>query len=365
VRSADLGFRRDGRIIVDSLAWDDLSARQGALLAALRAVPGVERVTISPQEPNTDAIHTLYMRRQGVPGPAIKLQNQMIGADYWSTYGVKLIAGRALDDRHGFDDLAEVEDPKILVKRGFTTMINEAAVKALGFASPQDAVGKVIDAQVTDTDMAPVTIVGVVRNVRFRSPRVPIGPSTYAYASRDIPEGVAAIRYQGATASQMMARLRATWEHMVPDHPFDARTATSRLADYYRPDEQQAGLFTLGAAIAVAVACLGLYGLAAFTTASRTREVGIRKALGASTGDILALLVRQFLRPVLLANLIAWPPAWLAMRAWLQGFDQRIALGPSYFLAATALTLVIALGTVAGQAFAVARAEPAKALRHE
>ena len=93
--------------------------------------------------------------------------------------------------------------------------------------------------------------------------------------------------------------------------------------------------------------------------------MGIRKTLGASTRDILALLVRQFLRPVLLANLIAWPLAWLAMRAWLQGFDQRIALGPGYFLAATALTLIIALATVAGQAFAVARSEPAKALRHE
>jgi putative ABC transport system permease protein len=364
VRSADLGFRRDGLILVDSLNSPDMAERQGAVLAALRAVPGVDRVTISPQEPNTEAIYTSYAKRPGAPGPAIDLQHQSIGADYWSTYGVKLIAGRALDSRHGLDDLAGV-DQKSLVKRGLTTMINEAAVKTFGFASPQDALGKIIEIQVTDTDTAPATIVGVVQNVRFQSPRVPIGPTRYSYVSRDVPGGVAAIRYQGATASQMMARLRATWEHVVPDDPFEARTANDRLADYYRPDEQQAGLFTLGAAIAVAVACLGLYGLAAFTTASRTREVGIRKTLGASTGDILALLVRQFLRPVLLANLIAWPLAWLAMRAWLQGFDQRIALGPGYFLAATALTLVIALATVAGQAFAVARAEPAKALRHE
>jgi putative ABC transport system permease protein len=365
VRSADLGFRRDGLILVDGLGWQDTFYRQGVVLAALRAVPGVERVTISPQEPNTNAIYTDYVRRPGASGPAIDLQNQMIGADYWTTYGVKLIAGRALDDRHGFDDVAEVEDPKSLVHRGLTTMINEAAVKALGFTDPQDALGKIIDVQVTDTDTAPATIVGVVRNVRFQSPHVPIAPSRYTYQSHYVTNAVAAIRYQGVTASQMMARLRATWEDVVPDHAFEARTANSRLADYYRPDEQRAGLFTLGAAMAVAVACVGLYGLAAFTTASRTREVGIRKTLGASTSDILALLVRQFLRPVLLANLIAWPLAWLAMRAWLQGFDQRIALGPGYFLAATALTLIIALATVAGQAFAVARSEPAKAPRHE
>jgi putative ABC transport system permease protein len=95
------------------------------------------------------------------------------------------------------------------------------------------------------------------------------------------------------------------------------------------------------------------------------REIGIRKTLGASTAQVLRLLVGQFLRPVLLANLVAWPLAWLAMRAWLAGFDQRISLGPAHFLAATALTLAIAVATVAGQAFAVARAEPAKALRHE
>jgi putative ABC transport system permease protein len=365
VRSADLGFQRDGLILVDGLGWQDTYYRQGMVLAALRAVPGVERVTISPQEPNTNAIYKDYVRRPGVPGPAIKLQNQMIGADYWSTYGVKLIAGRALDERHGFDDVAEVEDLKSLVHRGLTTMINEAAVKALGFTGPQDALGKIIDVQMDGTDMAPATIVGVVRNVRFQSPHVPIAPSRYTYQSHYMTNAVAAIRYQGVTASQMMARLRAAWEDVVPDHAFEARTANSRLADYYRPDEQQAGLFTLGAAIAVAVACLGLYGLAAFTTASRTREVGIRKTLGASTGNILTLLVRQFLRPVLLANAIAWPLAWFAMRAWLQGFDQRIALSPVYFFAATALTLAIAIATVAGQALAVARAEPAQALRHE
>jgi len=113
------------------------------------------------------------------------------------------------------------------------------------------------------------------------------------------------------------------------------------------------------------IGCVGLYGLASFNTARRVREIGIRKTLGASTRDILQLLITQFLRPVLLANLIAWPLAWLAMRSWLSTFDQRIGLGPVYFLGATALTLLIAVGTVAGQALAVARSEPAKALRHE
>ena len=147
--------------------------------------------------------------------------------------------------------------------------------------------------------------------------------------------------------------------------PFRAKTIEDNLQRYYQADEQRGRLFTIGAVLAVVIGCLGLYGLASFNTARRVKEIGIRKTLGASTSDILKLLIGQFMRPVLIANLIAWPLAWLVMRNWLGGFDQRISLSPLYFLAATLLTILIAVGTVAGQAFSVARAEPAKALRDE
>ncbi len=152
---------------------------------------------------------------------------------------------------------------------------------------------------------------------------------------------------------------------MVPKTPFVAKTVEDNLLRYYRPSDQHGRLFTMGAVLAVGIGCLGLYGLAAFTTARRVKEIGIRKTLGASTGDVLALLVGQFLRPVLLANVVAWPLAWLAMRSWLSGFDQRIGLSPLYFLAATLLGVAVAVATVAGQALTVARAEPARALRYE
>ena len=156
------------------------------------------------------------------------------------------------------------------------------------------------------------------------------------------------------------------WRRIVPTVPMHApRRSKTACSSYYQDDDQHGRLFIIGAILAVLIGCVGLFGLASFNTARRVREIGIRKTLGASTRDILQLLISQFLRPVLLANLIAWPLAWFAMRGWLSGFDQRIPLSPGYFLAATALTLVIAVGTVAGQAFAVARAEPAKALRHE
>ena len=117
--------------------------------------------------------------------------------------------------------------------------------------------------------------------------------------------------------------------------------------------------------LAVVVACLGLFGLAAFTAERRTKEIGIRKVLGARSRDIVKLLAWQFSNPVIVANLIAWPVAWWVMRDWLNGFDSRIGLGPTPFLVAGGLALAIALGTIAGHAFKVARANPIHALRYE
>jgi putative ABC transport system permease protein len=124
-------------------------------------------------------------------------------------------------------------------------------------------------------------------------------------------------------------------------------------------------LFAGFSLLAVAIACLGLYSLAAFATERRTREIGIRKVVGARVRDIVRLLAWQFSKPVVLANLIAWPVAWWAMRDWLNGFDARIALGPGPFALAGILAFAIAVATVAGQSFRVARMNPIHALRYE
>jgi putative ABC transport system permease protein len=362
LREADRGFQREGLILVDSLASPDLVKRQTTVLDALRAVPGVDHVTLSNEEPASDYLSMTGVGRPGATGQRPVMMDETIGPDYLATYGASLVAGRALDGAHGLDDIAGL-DGATLTARGMNIMLNETAVRVLGFAGPSQAIGKAL--VVSAREPIKATIVGVIRDVRFLSPRAPVSAVFYTYFSRDVPNGVAAVRYRGASAADMTASLAAAWNRVAPDAPFTAKTAQMRLADYYLPDEHRARLFTIGAALAVVLACVGLYGLAAFSTARRVKEIGIRKTLGASTADILRLLVSQFLRPVLLANLIAWPLAWLAMRGWLSGFDQRIVLGPWFFVAATLLTLVIALATVAGQAFAVARAEPARALRHE
>ena len=208
----------------------------------------------------------------------------------------------------------------------------------------------------------PGTIVGVVSDVRYRSVRQPLQPILYYYQRTGFNQLL--VRFEGSPTA-MRDRVEAIWKRMVPTVPFSARFVTDIVHDIYKQDETRAQLFGMFAILAVVIGCLGLFGLAAFTAERRTKEIGIRKVLGANTLDIVRLLVWQFSRPVLIANLIAWPLAWWAMRDWLNQFDVRMALTPVPFVVAGLLALAIAVATIAAHAWRVARTNPVFALRYE
>ena len=272
-----------------------------------------------------------------------------------------MLAGRWFDPARAGDDRRGVADAPVNV------VLNRSGARLLGFASPAAAVGRPL----RFGGSLSVRVAGVIEDMRFLGARAKVRPTLYfrdsAFArGAPTPDWRVVARYRPDVPAQVMvARVREAVARFDTAGELQVEPVTSVLSSYYRPDERRSRLFALGAGLAVALGCVGLYGLASFTTARRVKEIGIRKALGASTRDVLRLLVGQFLRPVLLANLIAWPLAYLAMRSWLAGFDQRIALGPQYFLGASLLALTVAAATVVGQALRVARAEPAKALRHE
>jgi putative ABC transport system permease protein len=162
-----------------------------------------------------------------------------------------------------------------------------------------------------------------------------------------------------------MSAVESLWKSSVTVTPFDGFFADARIAAMYDGDERRGRMFAVFAAFAILISCLGLFGLAAFTAERRTKEIGIRKVLGARTRDIVRLLVWQFTRPVLLANLIAWPVAFLAMRNWLNEFESRIDIGPTPFVLAGLLALAVATGTIFVHAVRAARAHPIHALRYE
>jgi len=356
VRRSDLGFRRDGLIVVPSLADRRIFPDQSRpIIAALRRLPGVVAAGVGSLGAGADGSGNVdVIEVPGRPAPGLSILAVPVGPGFFDAYAPRLLAGRLFDDRRPADDAGDWTR----WKNGRNIVVNRFAAEALGFRSPAEAIGRTVGGAM------PRTIVGVIDRLRFVSPRLPEQAIYYQY-TRDVPATpVAAIRFTGDPRA-MLARIRDTWRRLSPEVPLVAETADRRLARFYEADDRAARLFGIGAGLAVGIACVGLWGLASFTTASREREIGIRKTLGASSADIARLLVLQFLRPVLLANLLAWPLAWAGMRTWLAGFGDRIALSPLYFLAASLLAAAIAVLTVLGQSLRAGRAAPARALRRD
>ena len=364
VRKANLGFEREGLIVIRQAQSDDAVQSREAMLDAIRRTPGVESATVSGRAPGQPGLSvTSGYTRPGLQVEEVSLSWQVVGRDYFKTLGIEPVAGRVLQPQHGLDDGAfRVEGGVNARERN--VVINETAARNLEFARPSDAVGAVLRAP----SAPPSTIVGVVRDARYGSPRDPVPPLIYYMDTTPLAQitGQEAliVRYAGDPAL-IMDNLARAWRSVEPSAPFDAQTVEAAMNPFYEPDERRSRLITLGAVVAGLIGCLGLYGLAAFNSERRTKEIGIRKVLGASTADVWRLLIGQFLRPVVIANLIAWPVAFMLMREWLNGFDQHIGLTPIYFLLATGLALLVALVTVSGQAFRVARADPGTALRYE
>ena len=207
-----------------------------------------------------------------------------------------------------------------------------------------------------------INIIGVVGDSRFRTVHTPIEPIMFRKVRAG--PGWMMVRYNGDPQAVRSA-LEREWKQITNEVPFNAKFSEDVVAEAYEAEDARAQMFAAFSILAVIIGCLGLFGLAAFTAERRTKEIGIRKVLGARTRDIVRLLVWQFSRPVIVANIIAWPIAWWLMRDWLNGFDQRITLGPTPFILAAAIALGIAIATVVGHALKVARANPIHALRYE
>jgi putative ABC transport system permease protein len=356
VRQADPGFRRDGLLVVPSLLdagiWPE---RARSIVTAFRALPGVVSVGVGGAGPGTDGSTNVdAIEMPGQPAPGLSVVTIVTGPGFFDSYRPRLLAGRLFDDAHGADDSSDWR----AWSKGRNIVINAKTSAALGFRSPADAIGKTVGGSM------PRTIIGVIDRLRFLPPRVPDGPIYYSYYRDMPPTPVAAIRFTGDRRA-MIDAVSATWHRIAPEVPLSVMTIDQRLREYYEADDHATRLFGIGAGLAVLIGCFGLWGLASFNTLRRIKEIGIRKALGASSADIVRLLVGQFLRPVLIANLFAWPLAFVAMRTWLAGFDDRIALSPLYFIAASLLALAIAVLTVLGQSLRASRAAPAWALRHD
>jgi putative ABC transport system permease protein len=286
-----------------------------------------------------------------------------IGPEFPSLYGMPLLAGRYLSAAHGEDVFsaypffppAEAPD----VDAGRNVLINAAAAQRFGYTAAE-AVGKTI---VAGGAGGHVTIAGVVGDSKIDGVREPVLPTVYA----DHPgsKTLLSIRIHAGRVSDTLAYIDKTWRSFAPGSAVQRYFLSDTFENLFKSDEKQGAMFGLFVGIAIFIACLGLFGLAAFTAERRTQEIGIRKVFGARTAEIVRLLLWQFSIPVLIGNVIAWPVAYYYLRHWLEGYAYRISLNPLYFLTAGAAALAIAWATVFVHAVRVARASPIHALRYE
>ena len=370
-RSADPGYRRDGLIQIGEMYRSALRPRLETLLREIGAVDGVVSTGRSTIGVDTWGMENMMVTAPGA-AESVGLELYRVDPGFFPTLGIRRLAGRTFNAALAMDDSTvdpNAPDPDAaaaaMARRGYNVVLNRLAARRLGFADPRQAIGETLladDGDVETVGRTPATIVGIVEDSRFRSIREPLAPMIFLY-DRFQPSWLL-VRYNGDPGA-VRDRLERVWKRIAPDVPFEARFADDIVRDLYAPEEARARIFAIFSMLAVVIGCLGLFGLAAFTAERRTREIGIRKVLGARTADIVRLLVWQFGRLVLVANLIAWPIAWWAMRDWLNGFDLRIPLDPLLFVGAGALALAIAAATVMTHALKVARTHPIHALRYE
>ena len=367
-RTVDPGFKRDHIMQIDELSRAQLYDKGEMIVEQMKRLPGVVAVGRTTIGVNTDNISNTSLIPPGT-NQEVSIGQYQVDEGFFDAMGLKLLAGRWFDPSRPMDDMTTTyprDDnlERALAARGVNVVMNELAVRKLGFASPQDAVGKVVKSELfaPGTGIVNINIIGVVGNSRFRSVRTPIDPIMFQNVNKGT--GIMVIRYRGSPTA-VRSEVERQWKQITNEIPFSAEFSEDVMAELYKAEDARAQIFAAFSLLAVIIGCLGLFGLAAFTAERRTKEIGIRKVLGARTRDIVRLLVWQFSRPVIIANIIAWPVAWWLMRDWLNGFDQRIPLTPVPFLIAAAVALGIAVATVVGHAAKVARANPIHALRYE
>ncbi|MES2732104.1 MAG: ABC transporter permease [Bacteroidota bacterium] len=289
-----------------------------------------------------------------------------VDSDYFQTLQLKMVAGRSFSSQLASD-----------TSRAF--IINEAAVTQFGWRTPQEALGKELQYYGNaESGRFKEPVIGVVRDFHYASLHQEIEPliilcwpsATTSLLVRVHPETHPEIRPASGMStlgnpSQTLAEIERAWNKIFPDYPFEYTFGDESLAALYQSDERMNHLLLLFSGLAISIACLGLFGLTTFTAQQRTKEIGIRKVLGASVSSIVALLSKDFLTLVVLANLVAWPSAWWAMNHWLQDFAYRIELSGWVLLIAGAVALLLAWLTVSAQAIKAARANPVQSLRTE
>ena len=344
MRNTDLGFNKEQSMIVrfDNM---DIYNHKNQFKNELLAIPAVKSISLMSGEPG--GFHDRYsFEAEGKPDEKLSFSTEYTDLDFVKTLGLKIIAGRDFSESFKTDSAQ-------------AAIINRNAAATLGY-TPEQAIGKWIKNVTKDSLRR--TIIGVVEDYHYVSLKDPIGPLVIAPNS---DKRLALIKLNTQNISSTIDAIKNVYTAAAPGYPFEYEFLDERFDRLYKTEANQETVLTIFSFIAIFIACLGLFGLASYTAVKRTKEIGVRKVLGSSVQNIVLLLSKDLLKPVLAGTLIAIPIAYYAMHQWLQGFAYRVGINGWMFLIAIAVAIAIAIITVSFQAVKAALANPIKSLRTE
>jgi putative ABC transport system permease protein len=362
IQNKDLGFDRE-QVLIVPIFWEarnetsygrygiDLKLRFQEVKGAFLDHPNVLSAGVSRfylQE------HVAYgeLMAEGRDHPW-RARTYSIDDTFLETMDIPVVAGRGFSTEYA--ELYERDRWRDGTEEQF--LINEAAARQLSWKAP---VGKRLR---WHSNRPPGTVVGVVKDFHLQTLHTPVEPIVFDVNHYN--NKMVMLKVSGERIQETIEHLEKVWNRYLPSRPFRFEFLDQKIAGFYRAEQKQSAVFQTFAMMAVFVACLGLLGLASFAAQQRTKEMGIRKVVGASSHRLVAMMSSEFARLVLVANLLAWPVGWWMMRSWLESFAYRVDLGIGGFIAAGVITVTIALATVSTQAWRAAKADPVETLRQE
>jgi len=345
VRNTDLGFSKEQSMIVrldNNAIWEKKIQFKNELQQEL----SISNVSLMSGEPG--GFHDSYgFEAESKPGEKLMLNTEFADFEYATTLGLKMIAGRNFSVSYPTDSMQAV-------------IINRSTATKLGY-TPEQAIGKWV--KNIEADSVRRTIVGVTEDYHYASLKEPIGPLVISPKQGD--RRLALIKLKTSNVQSAIDRIKKIYAKYASDYPFEYSFLNERFDNLYKSEIKQESLLSIFSAIAICIACLGLFGLASYTAIKRTKEIGVRKVLGSSVENIVMLLSKDLLKPVFLGTIIALPAGYFIMQKWLQGFAYRIAIHWWLFVVSAMVAVLIALITVSFQAIKAAIANPVKSLRTE
>ena len=343
----ELGFQKEQMLILPIRGGFDLETEYQPLKDELHRIPAVQGVTFSSSVPGRGVSNFAIRIDREENDMTQSMYHLFVDYDFDETYGLEIIAGRGLDEARSSDLYG-------------TFLINEAAVKSFGWSSPEEAIGNSLQ---SGAGGFIAEIIGVFKDFNFKSVENSVEPLVLNITRNAF--SVTTLRLGSEDMSGTVAQVRETWERVFPNKPFDYFFLDESYNAQYDSFERTGNILLTFSMLAILIACLGLYGLAAFSTQRRTREIGIRKVLGASVSSLTYTVTRDFILLVLIAVFFAIPVSWWATHTWLEQFAYHTNPDVGVFLLGGFIALAISILTVSWQSIRAAMANPVNSLRSE